>query len=156
MVINGGSRGNGEDLARDLLRTGADERAELIELRWVVSETLSGAIDEMMAVGSGTGSTRPLYHAWIKTTPGEDLTRDQQAHAIATLERRLGLTEQARAVVERRINGQCELHVVWCRVDLKTMTLVHDGWNYRAHEEVARQLEREFGHVCPPRSARRW
>jgi hypothetical protein len=155
MVINGGSRGKGKELAGELLFTGADEHAELIELRWVASETLSGAIAELEAVGS-CRSIRPLYHAWIKTAPGEDLTREQQTHAIATLERRLGLSKTARAVVERHSGGQCQLHVVWCRVAIETMTLVHDSWNYPAHEEVARQLEREFGHACPPRSERRW
>jgi hypothetical protein len=49
-------------------------------------------------------------------------------------------------VVEHCKAGRDHLHVVWGRVNPATMRTVHDGWNYRAHEEVARQLEREFDH----------
>ena len=100
----------------------------------------------MAAIACPTRCSKPLYHASINTGPGEILTRQQKAHAIATLEKRLGLTGHPRVVVEHCKAGREHIHVVWSRIDAATMRAVSDSWNYRAHEEVARQLEREFGH----------
>ena len=37
-------------------------------------------------------------------------------------------------------------HIVWSRIDLDTMRTISDSHNYRKHEIVARELERDFGH----------
>jgi hypothetical protein len=42
--------------------------------------------------------------------------------------------------------GREHIHVVWTRIDLEKMRSVSDSHNYRKHEEVARDLERRFGH----------
>jgi hypothetical protein len=42
--------------------------------------------------------------------------------------------------------GRQHIHVVWSRIDLEKMRSVSDSHNYRQHEEVARDLERRFGH----------
>jgi hypothetical protein len=42
--------------------------------------------------------------------------------------------------------GRQHIHVVWSRIDLAKMRSVSDSHNYRKHEEVARDLERRFGH----------
>jgi hypothetical protein len=42
--------------------------------------------------------------------------------------------------------GRQHIHVVWSRIDLENMRSVSDSHNYRKHEEVARDLERRFGH----------
>jgi hypothetical protein len=39
------------------------------------------------------------------------------------------------------------VHVVWSRIDLDKMTAISDSHNFRRHEIVARELEREFGHA---------
>src|SRR6201999_2978437 len=52
----------------------------------------------------------------------------------------------AREVVMHVKHGREHVHVVWNRVDLETMRTVRDSHNYRKHEIVARELEREFGH----------
>ena len=35
---------------------------------------------------------------------------------------------------------------MWSRIDLERMAAISDSHNYRKHEQVARDLEREFGH----------
>lgn len=42
--------------------------------------------------------------------------------------------------------GREHIHIVWSRIDLERMRSVSDSHNYRKHEEVARDLERRFGH----------
>jgi hypothetical protein len=147
VVIKGGSRGGAAGLAGHLLRADTNESVEVTELHGVTATTLPAALREMAAVAIGTRCSRPLYHASLNTAPGEILTAAQKARAITALEQRLGLTGHPRAVVEHCKAGRAHLHVVWGRIDPATLKAVHDGFNYRAHEEVARQLEREFGHA---------
>src|ERR1700731_1809333 len=66
--------------------------------------------------------------------------------AIDRLEEALGLTGQSRVVVVHEKEGREHCHVVWSRIDLERMAAISDSHNYRKHEEVARTLEREFGH----------
>ena len=146
MVIKGGARRGAIELAAHLQRTDTNERAELKELRGVAAQDLEGALREMEAVGSGTRSKRPLYHASINTRADELLTPEQWTQAIDRLERELGLTDQPRAVVAHVKEGRAHVHVAWSRIDLETMTAIPDSHNYRKHEAVARELEREFGH----------
>ncbi len=63
------------------------------------------------------------------------------------LEKELGLTGQPRVVVVHEKNdGREHCHVVWSRIDLDKMRVISDSHNFRKHELVARELEREFGH----------
>jgi Relaxase/Mobilisation nuclease domain len=147
VVIKGTSCAGAARLAVHLTRTDTNERAEVRELRGVAAENLRGALLEMEAVASGSRATKPFYHASINTPAGERLTDEQRAHAIDTLEARLGLTGQPRVVVVHEKEGREHCHIVWSRIQLESMRTISDSHNYRKHEEVARSLEREFGHA---------
>ena len=129
-----------------LTRTDTNERAEVKEIRGVVAEDLSGALREMEAVAAGARTTKPFYHGSINTRADERLTDEQRAYAIDKLEAALGLTGQPRVVVVHEKEGREHCHIVWSRIDLDRMAAISDSHNYRKHEEVARALEREFGH----------
>ncbi len=146
MVIKGGARGGAADLAKHLQRTDTNEKMELRELRGVCSDNLTEALLEMEAVASGARSNRHFYHASINTRADELLTPEQERRAIDRLEEELGLADQARAVVAHVKEGRAHLHIVWSRIDLEAMRAIPDSHNYRRHELVARELEREFGH----------
>lgn len=146
MVIKGTSCAGAKRLAVHLTRTDTNERAEVKEIRGVAAEDLRGALLEMEAVASGTRSTKPFYHASINTRADERLTDEQRMYAIDRLEAALGLTGQARVVVAHEKEGREHCHIVWSRIDLERMAAISDSHNYRKHEEVARALEREFGH----------
>lgn len=146
MVIKGTSCAGAARLAVHLMRTDTNERAEVKELRGVAAEDLRGALLEMQAVASGSRATKPFYHASINTRAEERLTDEQRAYAIDRLEEKLGLSGQPRTVVVHQKEGREHCHIVWSRVQLQTMRTISDSHNYRKHEEVARALEREFGH----------
>ena len=146
MIIKGKSVGGGKRLAVHLMRTDTNERAEVREIRGVAAENLRGALLEMEAVASGSRTTKPFYHASINTRADERLTDEQRTHAIDRLEEKLGLTGQPRVVVVHEKEGREHCHIVWSRIDLDRMRAISDSHNYRKHEEVARDLEREFGH----------
>src|SRR5580693_8658569 len=128
------------------MRTDTNERAEVREITGVAAQDLRGALLEMEAVASGTRTTKPFYHASINTRADERLSDEQRAQAIDRLEEKLGLSGQPRIVVVHEKEGREHCHIVWSRIDLDRMAAISDSHNYRKHEIVARELEREFGH----------
>jgi hypothetical protein len=146
VVIKGTSCAGAKRLAAHLTRTDTNERAELKEVRGVTAEDLRGALLEMESVAAGARTSKPFYHGSINTRAEERLTDEQRTQAIDRLENALGLTGQARVVVVHEKEGREHCHIVWSRIDLERMAAISDSHNYRKHEEVARALEREFGH----------
>lgn len=146
MIIKGKSRAGPQQLATHLGNAEKNERVSLIETRGTVAQDLRGALVEMDAYALGTKCERSLYHAAISPEPPHVLTPEQRAEAIDTLEKKLGLDGHARIVVMHEKLGRQHVHVVWSRIDLEKMRSVSDSHNYRKHEEVARDLERRFGH----------
>lgn len=147
MVIKGSARGSPGQLAAHLKRTDTNEKMRVIEQRGVAAEDLTGALREMDAIGAALRTDRTLYHASINTRADERMTPAQWMAAIDRLEERLGFTGQPRVVVEHAKEGREHVHVVWARTDLEHMRAIRVDHNYRTHEEVARELEREFGHA---------
>jgi Relaxase/Mobilisation nuclease domain len=148
VVIKGKSVAGANRLAAHLERTDTNERAEVVELRDVAAADLQGALREMEAVASGCPNCKkPFYHASVNTRADERMTPEQRMQAIDRLEKDLGLTGQPRAVVVHEKEGREHCHVVWSRIDLDKMRTISDSHNYRTHELVARELEREFGHA---------
>jgi hypothetical protein len=147
MVIKGGARAEADKLAAHLLRVDTNERVDVREILGVCGPDLAAALREMEAIASAARSRRPFYHASINTAPNELMTDAQKARAIDRLEQELGLTGQPRIVVEHVKDGREHLHVAWSRIDGETMRAIPDSHNYRRHEIVARELEREFEHA---------
>ncbi len=151
MVINGGSRSGSCSytayLGMHLQRTDTNERVHVHEMHGMAAANLTDALRQMSAVGEGSRSRLPLYHANIDWRHDEIMTEAQKARAIERLGEELGLSNQPRVVVEHVKEGREHLHVVWSRIDGETMTAIPDSHNYRRHEIVARELEREFQHL---------
>ena len=99
LIVKGTPASGGQRLADHIKRTDTNERMEVKELRGVATEDFEAALLEMEAVGSGSRTKRPFYHASINTQAGERLTDAQRYKAIDRLEEELGLTGQPRAVV---------------------------------------------------------
>jgi hypothetical protein len=146
VIIKGKSRGNGAQLGLYLITPGDNERVEVLEIRGLAASDVPGAVLEMEAHGAGTRCEKPLYHASINPRAEERLTDEQRTIAIDRLAAKLGFTDQPRVVVLHQKEGRVQYHIVWDRIDLERMRAIPDSHNYRKHEEVARELEREFGH----------
>ena len=147
MIIKGQSRARSRQLAEHLLRKEDNERIRLYETRGTVAQDVAGALKEMEAGAAAGKWKRPLYHASISPEIGKPLTDDQVRIAVDTLERKLGLTAQPRVVVLHRKAGRDHVHAVWSRIDTARSRIIPDSWNYRHHEEAARELETRFGHT---------
>lgn len=145
MIIKGGPRGKGRELAAHLNKIESNEKVRVFDLRGVFSGSVRGALAEMEGVAAGSKAVRPLYHVSINPEADETLTPEQWHIAADRLEKALGMEGHQRVMVEHLKNGRSHMHVCWCRVDIETMKVAHHSHNYRTHEQVARSLEREFG-----------
>lgn len=146
MIIKGKSRSGPEVLGPYLTNTERNERAQINEIKGTIARDLVGALTEMDAYAEGTKCQKPLYHAQINPEPPNRLTPEQINEAVDALEKKLGFEGHARVVVIHEKKDREHIHVVWSRIDLEKMRAVPDSNNYRKHEEVARDLERRFGH----------
>lgn len=145
MIIKGRSRGGADELATHLMRLDTNEQLEIVETHGTVATDIRGALREMLAVAAGSRCKKGLYHASINVRVEERMTAEQWRAAIDRLENRLHLTGQPRVVVLHEKLGREHMHVVWSRIDAR-MRAIPDSFNYRAHEEVAREMERALGH----------
>ena len=156
MIIKGKGRGRARQLAVHLLRSDENERVRVVETYGTVSRDVDGALVEMEARAAAVNTARPLYHASISPDARTPLSDDQIGVAVDTLARKLGLQAQPRVVVVHRKKGREHVHVVWSRIDIERARVISDAWNYRAHEEAARELEARFGHEPVQGSASCW
>jgi hypothetical protein len=148
MIINGGSRRNGAFFKKHLTNAEFNERVTLCEMRNLAATNIADAFREMEAVAMGTLCRNYFYHANINPTEGEELSAEQWQIAVDTLERYLGLEGHARFVVEHRKKGRTHRHVIWSRIDARSMRAAVMADDYAKHQAAARELEKAFGLTC--------
>jgi hypothetical protein len=151
MIINGGSRSNDAFFAPHLANAEHNERVTLCEFRNLSARTISDAFREMRAVALGSRCENFFYHANLNPRAEETLTDEQWRVAVNALEQALGLTNHARFVVQHRKAGRTHQHVIWSRINVRTMTVVKMTDDYAKHQVVARALEEGLG-LRPERS----
>ena len=147
MILKGNARAGGANLARHLMNARDNDSVELAEVRGFVADDLRGAFAETEAISTGTKCKEYLYS--LSINPNDPLTRDQYDHAINKIERKLGLTDQPRAVVYHVKEGREHCHVVWSRIDGDNMKAIHNSFDRQKLRQASRELARDFGHDLP-------
>ena len=144
MIINGGSRSNGQFFAKHLANDADNERVTLCEIRNLAAQTIRDVFREMAAIALGTQCRNYFYHANLNPLQEEELTAEQWRFAVDLLERNLGLTGHARMIVEHRKKGRTHRHVIWLRINVYTMRAALMTDDYEKHQATARELELKF------------
>lgn len=149
MILKGSQRGGAKQLAAHLLNARDNEHVEVHELRGFMAQDLTAALQEVHAVSRGTRAKQFLFSLSLNP-PGKERVRveDYEA-AIDTIEERLGLSGQARAIVFHEKDGRRHAHVVWSRIDtgqMKAINLPHFKMKLR---DVSRQLYIDHGWTMP-------
>lgn len=152
MILKGSQRAGGADLALHLMNEFDNERTELAALRGTVADDLYGAFAEFDAIAAGTRCKKHLYS--LSINPPQPLTRAQYVTAVDRIEAGLGLQGQPRAVVFHVKNGREHCHVVWSRIDSRTLKSVHISHDRMKLRGLARELGRDFGFALPDGLAR--
>ncbi len=148
MIIKGRARSGGSQLAAYLLNKDGNERAALVEMRGLecFGGSLRNALIGMEIDAKASGCHAPLYHASFRVEEGATLTPEQWREAADRLEKKLGMEGHERALVmHEKPDGESHLHVVWNRIDQKTLEPTRLEFDAYKRLSVARELEREFG-----------
>ena len=147
MIIKAVSRSGGLGLAAYLMQEHKADRdkAELLELRGFATDDLRTALVSAELEAENTRCAKPLYHVSFRPGKGEHLTPEQWRECINRLEHRLGLDDQARAVVIHEHQGEQHLHVVWSRIDREQNKARELIFDHERCTETARQVEKEYG-----------
>jgi hypothetical protein len=148
MILKGSQRANGADLAIHLMNGFDNERIEVAEIYGAVAGDLMGAFAEFEVAAQGTKATDYLYS--LSINPSAPLTREEYYEAIATIEHRLGLTDQPRAVIFHVKNGREHAHVVWSRIDIERMRAIHMAYDHRELMDLACELAHRFDFDLAP------
>lgn len=148
MILKGSQRKGGTDLATHLLNEFDNDDVDITELKGTVAGDLHGAFVEYEAAASGTRCRKHLYS--LSINPSSPISRKQYQSAIERIEKRLGLAGQKRAVVYHVKNGREHCHVVWSRINIKTMTAIPISHDHLKLRTLARELAAEFNLSLPP------
>lgn len=149
MILKGSQRGGGQGLAVHLLNATDNEHIRLHELRGFSAGDLKGAFKEIEAVSRGTKCREYLFSLSLSPPEAARVPERDFERAIETIEERLGLQGQPRAVVFHEKDGRRHAHCVWSRIDLATMTARPLPFFKQRLMAVGRDLYLEHGWKMP-------
>lgn len=149
MILKASQRGGAKQLAQHLLRTDDNEHVHVHEVQGFLSDELVAAFKEVQAISKGTKCKQPFFSVSLNPPSTEVVDVDVFEQAIAQIEEKNGLAGQPRAIVFHEKEGRRHAHVVWSRIDVRTMTarnLPHFKLKLR---DISRALFFEQGWTMP-------
>jgi len=149
MILKGSQRGGGRQLALHLLNAGENEHVHVHELRGFTAETLEGAFKEAYAVSRATKAKQFLFSLSLNPPPSEQVRTETFEAAIDSIERKLGLDGQPRAIVFHEKDGRRHAHAVWSRIDTERMRAINLPFFKTKLRDAARELYLENGWQMP-------
>ncbi|EAQ04937.1 hypothetical protein OB2597_06625 [Pseudooceanicola batsensis HTCC2597] len=149
MIMVGNQRGNGLKLAAHLMNIHDNDHVEVHELRGFTAENLHGAFQEADAISKGTKCRQYLFSLSISPPETEKVSTADILIAVERAEQKLGLNDQARAIVFHEKQGRRHAHVVWSRIDVMEMKAINLSFYKSRLNDVSKDLFLEHGWRLP-------
>lgn len=149
MILKASQRSGGRKLGYHLLNANDNEHVEVAEIRGFMSDNLLGAFNEARAISLGTKCKQYLFSLSMNPPETENVRKDVFEKAIETIEQRLGLTGQPRAVVFHEKEGRRHCHVVWSRIDAEMMKAKQLSFFKDILQKIGKDLFIENGWKLP-------
>lgn len=149
MILKGNQRASGQELAQHLLNVDDNEHASVHELRGFLADDLFGAFRETEAISLGTKCQQYLFSLSLSPPQTAKVSVTEFEEAIGEIERRLGLTDQPRAIVFHEKKGRRHAHCVWSRIDAATMRAINLPHFKLRLTDISRELYLEHGWDMP-------
>lgn len=149
MILKGSQRGAASNLSAHLMNDRDNDHVTVLEVRGFVARDLHGAFAEAHAISKGTKCEQFLFS--LSLSPPKEHTGSEQdfIDAINRAEEKLKLSGQPRAIVLHEKEGRRHAHVVWSRIDAKTMTAINMPHYKRKLNDLARALYLDHGWALP-------
>ena len=136
-----------------LLNTEDNEHCEIHDMRGFVHEDLVGAMKEAYAVSKGTRCKQFLFSLSLNPPPEESVSVDAFEDALQRVEKKLGLSDQPRAIVLHEKQGpngyRRHCHAVYSRIDAEEMKAINLPFFKNKLQEISRDLYLEHGWRMP-------
>jgi hypothetical protein len=149
MILKASQRASGQNLAIHLMKVDDNEHVQLHELRGFASDNLKDAFKEAEAISLGTKCKQYLFSLSLSPPEGAKVSVADFERAIGTIEERLHLNNQPRAIVFHEKEGRRHAHCVWSRIDAQTMTARQMSFFKTKLMNVSRDLYLEHGWQMP-------
>ncbi len=122
MILKGAQRGNAKKLAVHLLNDVTNDVVEVHEVSGFISDDVTGAFKEVQAVAKGTRCSQPFFSVSLNPPADAAVTIEMFENAADRIAEANGLAGQPRVIVFHEKEGRRHAHVVWSRINAKTMT----------------------------------
>lgn len=149
MILKASQRGGAKQLGLHLLKTEENEHIEIHELRGFVSKDFVGAFKEAYAISQGTKCRQFLFSVSLNPPQEESVSIDIFEGAIQSIEQKLGLTDQPRAIVLHEKEGRRHAHCVWSRIDAQDMKAINISHFKMKLRDISRELYLKNGWQMP-------
>ncbi|WP_052249454.1 AAA family ATPase [Tateyamaria sp. ANG-S1] len=140
MILEGNERGHGAELARHLLNPRDNDHVTVHAVEGFIADDLHGAFTEAEAISGGTQCHKYLFSLSLNPPPGPAVPVEVFEQAIASVEKKLGLNGQPRAIVFHEKLGRRHAHCVWSRIDACQMKAIKLSHYKRKLMDISREL----------------
>lgn len=149
MILKGNQRAGGSQLALHLLNVADNEHVTVHEMRGFVADDLHDALNESYAISLGTRCKQFLFSLSLNPPESEAVPIDAFEKAIDSVEEKLGLAGQPRAIVFHEKQGRRHAHCVWSRIDVNEMKAINLPHYKLKLRDVSRELYLEHEWKMP-------
>jgi len=132
-----------------LLNVADNEHVTVHEMRGFVADDLHGAFNEAYAISRGTRCHQFLFSLSLNPPELETVSIDAFEKAISSIEEKLGLNNQPRAIVFHEKHGRRHAHCVWSRIDIDEMKAINLPHYKLKLRDVSRELYLEHEWKMP-------
>ena len=149
MILKGNQRSGANQMAVHLLNADDNEHVDVHELRGFVGDDLHSAFHEIYAISRGTRCKQFMFSLSLSPPQNENVPIEVFKNAISQIEKKLGLEDQARAIVFHEKEGRRHAHVVWSRIKVDKMKAINLPHYKLKLRDVSRELYLEHGWKMP-------
>lgn len=149
MILKGNRRGGAMQMALHLINAEDNEHVTIHEMRGFISDSLTEALTETYAISRGTKCRKFLYSLSLNPPEMEAVPVEAFERAINAIEKKLGFTNQPRAIVFHEKEGRRHAHCVWSRIDVAEMKAIDPSYDKLQLQDMSRELYMEHGWKMP-------
>jgi len=149
MILKGSQRSGASNLSAHLMNDLDNDHITVLEVRGFIARDLHGAFAEAHAISKGTKCEQFLFSLSLSPPKNHNGSEQDFIDAIDRAEAKLKLVGQPRAIVLHEKDGRRHAHVVWSRIDAKTMTAINMPHYKRKLNDLARELYLDHGWELP-------
>ena len=149
MILKGNQRAGGRQLAAHLMNVIDNDHVTVHQVRGFVANELYGAMNEAYAISRGTKCKQFLFSLSLNPPLDENVSTDVFEDTLNRIERKLGLTNQPRAIVFHEKHNRRHAHAVWSRIDTTKMRAINLPHYKMKLQDISRELYQEHNWKMP-------